>query len=367
MSEGTELGRAPIDAGNQAQRIADQLLGGRQFVPPTRVDVPQGNPANNGGGLSSLDLLRQQVLGKPSPWGGDGNWNPPPVNDRPQNPAPVNNGVIELTYGERDFDTKLAQSNYSKVVIKGLPKDMLPSPWIDEENGKGFFFWLKNQKNPDASDRNRHYFPANLKQIEIAQYQGHIYKPIMINVDEMRIAASQAFMRKQSDSGFASYRNTTDVFTYAQNMSKVAGRALEYQERLLREGASAAPTNPYFHIYLADVLAAQAIQPVIQDLANGKQAYFDNPYTNAKLDEAIKEVQAARVLTQRYGDIVKPPAYEMPLSPFSLNPYSYNPDYYWSGAAYQSSIREMQLIMLKKAVVLGKLPIELPPALPPKQ
>jgi hypothetical protein len=150
-------------------------------------------------------------------------------------------------------------------------------------------------------------------------------------------------------------------------MGEVSGTALEYQAKLLRDGAAASPSNPYFHIYLADVLAAQAIQPVVADIVAGKQAYFDNPYTNGKIEEALKEVQAARLVTQRYGDILKPPTYEIPLSPFSLNPYSYNPDYYWSGASYQAATREVQLRMLQGAIKLGKLPIELPPALPPKQ
>jgi hypothetical protein len=358
MPEGKDLGTAPIDVKEQANRVAEQLLG--------RNDAPSISPGSNNG-LSSLDILRQQVgLGRPSPWG-DGSWNPPPVTDRPPQPAPVSNGTIELTYGEKDFDAKLAQGNYSKVVIKGLPQDMLPSPWIDDQAGKGFFFWLKNQQNPNASDRSKHYFPSNLKTIEIAQMQGNIYKPIMINADEMRIAASQAFMRSQNKEGFASYTKATDVFTYAQKMGEVSGTALEYQAKLLRDGAAASPSNPYFHIYLADVLAAQAIQPVVADIVAGKQAYFDNPYTNGKIEEALKEVQAARLVTQRYGDILKPPTYEIPLSPFSLNPYSYNPDYYWSGASYQAATREVQLRMLQGAIKLGKLPIELPPALPPKQ
>src|SRR5579883_2314994 len=112
MPEANDFGKAPIDAREHANRIAEQLLG-------RSGDAPALPPAN--GGLSSLDILRQQVgLGRPqSPWG-DGSWNPSPVSDRPPQPAPVTNGVLELNYGEPDFDAKLAQGNYSKVVLKGL-------------------------------------------------------------------------------------------------------------------------------------------------------------------------------------------------------------------------------------------------------
>ena len=355
MSDGRNFGQVSGDPAEQARRALERLQG--------KTD------SQSGGSINSLDVLRQQVLGggqRRSPW--DNPVELPPTDRPPERPAPVNKGVLEVTYGEAGFDAKVAQNNYTKLVIKGLPKDLQPSPWIDEENGKGFFFWLKNQKNPDGSDRNRHYFPSNLKEIEIAQYQGNIYKPVMINVDEMRIAATQAFMRKQNDQagGFASYKNATDAYSYAAGMSKVAGQALDYQEKLLREGANSSPSNPYFRIYLADVLAAQAIQPVLQAITSGQTAYFDNPYTRAKIEEAIKETQNARKITQQYGDIVKPPSYEMPLSPFSLNPYSYNPDYYWSGASYQAAIREVQLTLLQKAIIYGKLPIQLPPIMEPK-
>jgi hypothetical protein len=357
MSEGIFSGNTPqMDVAEQAKRASDRLFGS---------SADAGTQPLNG-----LDLLRQQTMGdRPSPWGD--NRIPPPAggSDRlPDRPVfPVENGVLRVDYRDPNFDAALAQNNYSKVVITGVPKELSPSPWVDEQ-GKGFFFWFKNPKNPDASDRNKHYFPSNLKQIEIAQYQGHIYKPVLINADEMRIAASQAYMRQQNDSGYGSYRSNTDAFTYAAGMSKIAGQALQYQENLMRESAKMSPTNPYFHIYLADVLTAEAVQPIIQALAAGQKAYFDNPYTNAKLDEAIRESQMAGQITRQYGNLVKPPAYEMPLSPFGLNPYAYNPDYYWCGAAYQAAVREMQISFLKKAIVLGqKLPIELPPALPPNQ
>jgi hypothetical protein len=273
---------------------------------------------------------------------------------------------MQLSYGDPNFDAKLAQTNYNKVVITGVPKEFSPSPWVDE-SGKGYFFWFKNPKNPDASDRSKHYFPANLKQVEIAQYQGNSYKPVLINADEMRIAASQAFMRSQNESGYGSFKGNTDVFKYANELAKITTPALQYEEQLMREGAKNSPSNPYFRIYLADVLTAEAIQPVIQALASGQRAYFDNPQTQGKIDEALQQVRQAGQITRTYGNLQGPPRYEIPLSPFGLNPYSYNPDYYWTGAAYQAATREVQLTALKQMVTMGNLPIELPPALPPRQ
>ncbi len=409
MSDRDTIGQPPSsDAAEQARRLSE-----RMFVRP---DSPPPISAS-GSGISALDLLlqgqngqRQSAPEQRAPWTpGDRTPPLPPTQDRqfpvdrfpqpqPQQfprefPSPIDrfpqgqtrdvqnpndryagsvsrDGVLKLKYGEPDFDGKLSQTNYKKLVIEGLPKDMQVSPWIDEKDGKGFLFWFKNKndaQHPELSDRTKHFFPSNVKSIEIAQFVGNVYKPTMINADEMRIAASQTFMRSQNNSGFASYGNATDIYTYAANMSKIAGSTLDYQEKLLREGAKQAPDNPYFRIYLSDVLTAEAVQPVLQDIANGKTAYFDNPYTKQKLADAATELNAAMQITHVYGNLNKPPSYEIPLSPFSLNPYSYNPDFYWSGAAYQAQQRQVQLMLLQKAVVFGKLPFELPPALPPKQ
>ena len=280
----------------------------------------------------------------------------------------VKDGVLQVRYGEADFDAKLSLTNYHTLKISGLPKEMRPSPWIDDQgngNGKGYFFWFRH--NSDESDRNlsdrtRHYFPPNVKKVEIERMVGNVYKPEVIIADEMRISATQSFMKKQNSTGFASYGNATDVFKYAERMSQIGGTALNYQEELMRDGAKSSPDNPYFRIYLADVLAAQAIKPVIEAFSKGEKVYFDNPQTLAKLDEAIKETRIALEITRKYGDRMRPPAYETPLTPFGLNPYHYNPDMYWGGASYQAAQREVQLTLLRKLATTAKLPIELPPA-----
>lgn len=383
MSDGRTLGPLPtLDATEQARRAAERLFGEKSDSTAARGSATPRT-------LNSLDVLRNQVLGRPSlsgvyvpitpissGFGKQAERQPEKQADQQPDKQPEKQAdkpsdqarkvPLKINYGDPDFDAKLAQTDYSKVIITGVPKELSPAPWIDDQTGKGFFFWFKNPKDPANSDRSKHYFPSNLKQIEIAQYQGSAYKPILINADEMRIAASQAYMRQQNDSGYGSYKSTTDAFSYAVNMSKIASQALQYQEQLMREGAKNSPTNPYFHIYLADILTAQAVQPVVEAITSGKTAYFDNPLTNKKIDEALNEVRAATAITRKYGNLVKPPDHETPLSPFGLNPYAYNPDFYWSGAAYQAAIREVQLTFLKQAVVLGKLPLQLPPELPPK-
>lgn len=286
----------------------------------------------------------------------------------------MKNGVLELTYGDREFDAKLQLNNYHTLKIKGLPKDMQPSPWVDD-SGKGYFFWFKH-KNDDTdktlSDRTRHYYPPNVKRVEIDRQVGHHFKPDIIIADEMRIAATQAYMKRQNDNGFASYGNRTDAFKYGQRMSAISYEALQYQEKLLRDGAKASPDNPYFRLYLSDVLLGQAIKPVIDQVMNpqqnGGRIHFDDPKVLGKIDEALFEARKAREIAAKFGNTPIAPGHEMPLSPFALNPYFYNPDLYWSGAAYQAQRREVQLTILKGLAEKLKLPADfLPPALPPAE
>jgi hypothetical protein len=323
-----------------------------------------GNGAN--GGLSTVEVFNKppaQTTDRTVP-----RVDVQTNNDRTADPerfrSAIKNGVMELTYGDPDFDAKLRSRDYHTLKLKGLPEKMQPAPWVDGD-GKGYFFWFKHQDdkiNPNLSDRTRHYFPTNLKKLEIERQVGHHFKPENVDVDEMRIAATQVFMKNQNKTGFASYGEGTSALKYAQRMGEVSLEALTYQEKLLREAADTSPKNPYFRIYLSDVLAGQAAQPIIDGMMNNRPVRWDNPDTIRKLDEAIVEIQKAQRIIQTYGDFRVPVTQETPPSPFMWG----NSDYYWSGASYQAYRREVQLQMLKGLARLGQIPIELPPALPPR-
>lgn len=269
-------------------------------------------------------------------------------------------GVLELDYGDPNFDKAIAQKDYHTLKIKGLPEDVEIKPWLDKG---GYFFWYKNGNDARA----HHYFPPNLQTLKVEVWTGKHYKPYDKPVDEMRISALQSTMAGEK-SGYSSFDSTTNSYAYARKMAGVADAALDLQEKALREGAEASPKNPYFRIYLADVLLARAIKPVLEDVKAGRDVKLDNPETIRKIDAAIEELQKAQEITRKYGDIRKGPNTRLqpPLSPFGLNPYYYNPDFYWSGAAYQAYQREVSLTAVRAIIKSGALKIELPPALPPR-
>lgn len=263
-------------------------------------------------------------------------------------------GVLTVDFGEKDFDKIIAQKNYHTLRIKGLPKDVEPRSWMDD---KGIYFWFKkvpNGASPD--DKAPHYFPSNCQKILIDIWDGKQYKPYEKLADELRVSAVQAYLQEQNKVGFASYTNATNPLKYVERMAQISAKALELEEKLLREAAAGSPHNPYFRIYLADVLTAQAAKPIAEAIAQGKPVKWDNPETLKKIDEALVLLQEARTITKRFGDIrVVNEQMQPPLSPFGLNRYSYNPDFYWSGAAFQAYRRETGLSWMKGLIKTGVL------------
>lgn len=271
------------------------------------------------------------------------------------------NGVLELEYGDPGFDKSIAQTDYHTLKIRNLPETVRLKPWVDKT---GYLFSFEGGNDKEAP----HYFPPNLKTVQIEVWNGKQYKPFTKPADELRISAVQGVMAEQrSDkSSFGSFDNKTHPYRYAERMSALAEQQLNLQEKALREGAEASPTNPYFRIYLADILIARAIKPVIEDVKAGKDATLDNPETMKRIDQALEELAKARLITQKHGDIRVPNTYQQPpLFPFGLNPYYRNPDAYWSGAAYQSYQREVGLTVVKAWIKSGAIKLQLPPALPP--
>ncbi len=273
------------------------------------------------------------------------------------------NGILELDYGDKafDIDKSLAQKDYHTLKIKGLPETVRLRPWVDEG---GYFFWFEKGNDSGA----KHYFPPNLVTLQIDVWKGKQYKPVTKPAEELRISACQGALHEENKYGFASFDNRSDAYRYGEKMAAIADKALDLQEKALREGAAAAPKNPYFRIYLADVLVARAMKPVIDGVKAGKDVKFDNPETIKRIDEALEELKKATEITRRYGDVRKGPntTLQPPLMPFGLNRDYYNPDAYWSGAAYQSFQRGVALTLVRTLIKSGALKIELPPALPPR-
>lgn len=262
----------------------------------------------------------------------------------------------EINYADPNFQRTLGSLQGETLKINGLPPNVGISTWADD---KGFFIWFTNSTE---HGRQRMYLPNSFKTIEV---NGHRQ-----NVDELKISTAEAMMAeaKGQQQGYYSYSGRTNPIEYGKRLAGIAGQSLALQEKFLRDGIANSPNNPYFHIYLSDILVAKAIQPVLQQIQTGQPLQTNNPQTMAALDEAIKEAKLAQQLSMKGGDLRVVDTQKAPqLNPFALNPYYYNPGMYWGGALYQSWQREVSLTMMKQLIATGILNnLELPPALPPR-
>lgn len=268
-----------------------------------------------------------------------------------QNRNGLGAGALELRYGDPDFQAKLAGSRAETLKITGLPANVGISEWADD---KGFFIWFADGQQ----QRQRMYLPSSFKNIEVNGYKQ--------SVDELKIMTADAMMAEakgtKGQPGFYSYSARTSPLDYGKKLAGIAGESLVLQEKLLREGIANSPNNPYFHIYLSDVLLAKAIQPVLQQLQSNQPLKTNNPQTLALIDESIKEAKLAQQYAAQGGNLRVVDTQRSPLmNPFGLNPFFYNPDMYWGGALYQSYQREVSLTMLKGLIRSGLLDkLELP-------
>lgn len=274
------------------------------------------------------------------------------VGDRPVTPATP--GTLELSYKDPNFDQKLAQANPATLRINDFPQGVSISSWVDNN---GFYFWYRG----GTDNRKPHYVPPGLKTIEVNGFAQ--------NVDEMRIQASMAHLQEQDRSriGFSAVNGRTNPLEFAQRMGAIGAQELVNQEKWLRQAADASPNNPYFRIYLSDVLLAQAFKPIVDQLAGGgDRIELNTPVTQQKLNEAFVEADKAAKIAQQYGGVRNPNVDMMPgLFPFSLNPYNRNPDMYWGGALYQAYQRQVHVRALQQYVQRFSS-VELPPILPPR-
>lgn len=273
-----------------------------------------------------------------------------------QNRNGLGAGTLELRYGDPEFQQKLGAATGDTLKIAGLPTNVGISTWLDE---KGFFIWFIDGQQ----QRQRMYLPNSFKNIEV--------NGVKQSVDELKISTAEAVMAeaKGQQQGFYSYSGRTNPIEYGKRLAGIAGQSLALQEKFLREGVANSPNNPYFRIYLSDVLLAKALQPILQQVQTGQPIQTNNPATMAAIDDAIKEARAAQQTSMQQGNLRVVDIQRAPqLNPFALNPYMRNPDIYWGGALYQSYQREVSLTMLKQLIATGILNnLELPPALPPRR
>ncbi|GEM_PF-2932455 len=286
---------------------------------------------------------------------------PAPVTDS-TGTWPVKDGVLEISYADltRLRGLPATREPYTTLRIDYLPPGVELLNWADQQ---GYYFFFKG-----GDQSVNYYIPGYLKEIDLNGQR--------FDVDRSRLAVSEYALAQASGAGstnpFAtlSTASRTDAITYFQRMSRVSAQTLGWEENVLRQGVQSS-SNPYFGIYLADVLTMEALKPLVQGMVAGQVTPQEKQAILDKLDEAQTQLQ--RAANTSYGPLYQmnhfPPGnVSMPLAPgaFFYTPPSgvaYNPYYsFWGGAWDQASRRLVALQFIRGLVSTDAFQLfQLPP------
>lgn len=254
---------------------------------------------------------------------------------------------------------------FATLKITNVPAGVSIRHWADES---GYYFFFDGKSNTKI-----YHYPNSLKIVDLNGQRFDVDRSrLKVNEFALSQAAGVSDMNKNP---FSTVTNgKVDAITYFKNMSSLSNQALTWEENLLRKGAQD-NKNPYFQIYLSDVLTMEALQPLVRGfLRQGQVTPDQKQLILNKLDEADRQLKNA-------ADLSYPALYSinkfpqanvtMPLAPgaFSYIPQpgaAYNPYYsFWGGAWDQSQRRRVAVAFIKGMIQSEAYKyFELPPALP---
>jgi hypothetical protein len=335
------------------------------------------NAGTNGQGPEAMKKPQDQVRPGAQPAGADTSAGAAaPGNDAVKigtdatNTVTISNHTLELSFKDPNFDTKLnyaaqnGKDKFEKIKIDDLPPNYTVYTWIDKT---GYFFWYDDGTN---NARTHHYIPNNAYGLEANNAH--------IDLDAERLKDNQAFTKEKTGGDFRNFdRNfvpskdgTTGSTSYYWQLAGAQASDLDIQEHALRESVRNSD-NPYFKIYLSDILAAQAMKPLRDASEGGQAASPSNEYTRKKIDDALSVGQAAYDTTKtemsKFNQFPALNVY-LPLAPD--RPFwdrtKYPDDYmgFWGGSFSQSYGRTQNLTSLRGLLISNVIPKvrQLPPA-----
>ena len=314
--------------------------------------------------------------------------------------------VIEADFNDVP-NSQIGRLFYEAIKVENVPKGLIPDKVVPShyvnDNGHFFFFMPKDGSTPidkgdhyELNDGTKYpkgifYYSQTAKQIEMTDTDGKVVASL--NLTEGRKAADAAYQQREGHphhaydvyktryEAFASLEgkksDTSNPVTYMNNLSKLADRGIDQNIESLRQMAEGNP-NPYYKIYLADMLLAKAMLPIgrsirenpVQALNDARFVQLNNPETMRLLDEAIRNLED---VSKESGDTLHskgmrtPGNVLMPMYPWGYGNNDRDGYYrFWGGSLDQARHRELQLRFLKG--FLQAMPtVELPGNLPARK
>lgn len=241
---------------------------------------------------------------------------------------------LSVRYGDPELDRKLATSGALKtIIISGLPVGIRLSQGVDT---KGFYFYFDD----GSHEFKRYYYPKGLREIRVNSN--------FINVDTERKWLIEAFVARYNRKlgSFMSLNNTSHVGTmlsYFCTLSHMPESKMDFLLQILNKSVTES-TDPYFRLYLFDVVMARVIKLLIVRKFKTRMVTIDQSETVAVVDSAIELLKTVKEdALQALADLNSSadPEQFMPLSGSSFNT---NPKAFWGGAFYQAEKRRSILM-----------------------
>jgi hypothetical protein len=211
----------------------------------------------------------------------------PAVEQRTEVPSPekkfeapkIINGVMELSYNDVDFEKKLMSTDkFDTIRIKELPPGVSIQHWLDEG---GYFMYFKG---PAGTRSDWIHYPPNARTLSVVDKGS-----LDLYAERLRVNDNYA---DTHHGGFKSLQRESEVLSYLANMSTFSDRHLAIQENSLRT-SSEWSGNPYFKIFLADVMAARTMKPIVRQLQDKQMPNIFDRESIARMEFANKDLQIA--------------------------------------------------------------------------
>ncbi len=267
----------------------------------------------------------------------------------PPEPATVN-FELSLRYIDTEFETKLLRAGEVRtLIIVGLPHGVRLRHAVGE---RGFYFWFDD----GAPNIKQHYYPKGLQEIRVnSQY---------INVDLERKWLIESYLAKYCPSigGFLSINNVTDLrgyVVYLSRLSHIADDKLDFLFKALGMAVETT-TNPYFRIYLADIVLARILKCIILHKLRQRLATMDDAEIVSMTKAILSLLDSSQAEAQRALTALNCPAQTEQFMPLSGDTLRFNPRAFWLGSLYQSQRRSAFLqdviLCIQEGTLLDLLP-----------
>lgn len=254
-------------------------------------------------------------------------------------------GTLVLRYGDPEFDRKIGSAGkIDTLCVHGLPQGVRMRQGMDE---RGFYFWFED----GFEQLGRYFHPSGLREIKING------QSLDIDLEKLWLIDSFIVRYNKHQASFASLNSEShirELFSYFCRLSRMSTSKLEHLSMVLCN-ATDQSDNPYFRIYLADVLMASCLRTLIESRFRVRRASLDEESVTRVFESALALLLSAQTnCKEELGKLGETPDCNQ-IMPLAAASQRLNASAFWSGAYYQATRRAALLTAQAEDITGGKM------------